>query len=724
MFVVTFYSFKGGVGRTTLATNIAVRLAEREQRVLLVDFDLEAPGLTYLSELQPPEGSDRPRGVAGYLVDSWEAHASADYRQYLYDLNGFSGRLAIMPAGAINSDRFAQDLDALHREEILNLSNPGPKAAAALTLLADLREQWTADFDYVLIDSRTGFSDIGGICTRVLPDLVVAVLSLNSQGVEGTAQVLGQIGTESLLGHPVKKLTAVSMVPIELELQSNAGLVAVSSALEVQQKEVHILPFYLPLLVKVQPFFDRGSPDGESASTNYSLLSPLSLAYHRVLEGISNENQSDVEFRLNRARHAATVGRDVESLRSLLQFLVDRADAIPPMRVSRVIREAATLLLTLDSRSRGGTTTSELAVRALRKAVVLHADAKTEALVTEHSYALRALADALSAPTHDSSLGTPRLLESLELYRQIGDVSAEARVLAELGWATYQGGDMAEAEQWYVEALELFQGLGDGTNQIQCLRQIGDIALRRGLLDMAYDWYKQALDVSKNFGDNYGQRATLVILGRTALDLRKFAESEYWYSELLNLAVRMANGREQISALRSLAFLAEEQDKLDEAVQWYRQALMVAERQDNENDQRIILEILGSLYEGIRQFEQAERCYEDALQITQRGENLRDQLISINRLGELAIKQGRLDVAEEWFYEALSINRHINDEHASGEILQKFARVAVARDNLHKAYDILGEAQAIFQRTNDRKRLAAVKRSRARLHSRIPIQRE
>ena len=41
----TFYSFKGGVGRSMALANVADILARRGLRVLVIDFDLEAPGL-------------------------------------------------------------------------------------------------------------------------------------------------------------------------------------------------------------------------------------------------------------------------------------------------------------------------------------------------------------------------------------------------------------------------------------------------------------------------------------------------------------------------------------------------------------------------------------------------------------------------------------------------------------------------------------------------------
>src|SRR3954451_18123281 len=45
--IVTFYSWKGGVGRTMALANAAVQLARHGKHVLMVDWDLEAPGLSH-----------------------------------------------------------------------------------------------------------------------------------------------------------------------------------------------------------------------------------------------------------------------------------------------------------------------------------------------------------------------------------------------------------------------------------------------------------------------------------------------------------------------------------------------------------------------------------------------------------------------------------------------------------------------------------------------------
>ena len=54
--IVTFYSYKGGVGRSFVLANVAVLLARWGCRVLCIDFDLEAPGLHFYFSTKPEAG--------------------------------------------------------------------------------------------------------------------------------------------------------------------------------------------------------------------------------------------------------------------------------------------------------------------------------------------------------------------------------------------------------------------------------------------------------------------------------------------------------------------------------------------------------------------------------------------------------------------------------------------------------------------------------------------
>ncbi|MCK4500705.1 AAA family ATPase [Candidatus Babeliales bacterium] len=69
--IITFYSFRGGVGRSMAMLNTGCLLAQSGRRVLLVDFDLEAPDLTRLIDrqdmLKPKAKPSNPKGVVDIL---------------------------------------------------------------------------------------------------------------------------------------------------------------------------------------------------------------------------------------------------------------------------------------------------------------------------------------------------------------------------------------------------------------------------------------------------------------------------------------------------------------------------------------------------------------------------------------------------------------------------------------------------------------------------------
>jgi MinD-like ATPase involved in chromosome partitioning or flagellar assembly len=139
--VVTFYSYKGGVGRSFILANIAVLLARWGYRVLCVDWDLEAPGLhEYFRPMTPAP----PAGGVVDLVSDFLAGKSrpADYATRLSS----AGELDFLAAGREGADYVhqVQEIDW----QVLYEMGFGE-------YLERCREQWISDYDYVLLDSRT-----------------------------------------------------------------------------------------------------------------------------------------------------------------------------------------------------------------------------------------------------------------------------------------------------------------------------------------------------------------------------------------------------------------------------------------------------------------------------------------------------------------------------------------------------------------------------------------
>src|SRR5215467_4520903 len=68
--VITFYSYKGGTGRTMALANVAWILAANGKRVLAVDWDLESPGLLrFFSPFMDPSALTSTPGVIDMIQE-------------------------------------------------------------------------------------------------------------------------------------------------------------------------------------------------------------------------------------------------------------------------------------------------------------------------------------------------------------------------------------------------------------------------------------------------------------------------------------------------------------------------------------------------------------------------------------------------------------------------------------------------------------------------------
>lgn len=218
--IVTFYSFKGGTGRTMALANVAWILAANGKRVLVADWDLESPGLhKFFQPFMSPVVSDQP-GIVDFI------------RQYEWKAKELAQRVeAAGPSEGAEAGTLQDAIDELARDLVgqvgqytvsvnwpfqgngaIDFLAPGKQgngvyvnALSALdwnTLYDELggagffdalRAQLKSSYHYVLIDSRTGLSDIADICTLHLPDIVVDCFTLSAQGMEGSARIAGQI---------------------------------------------------------------------------------------------------------------------------------------------------------------------------------------------------------------------------------------------------------------------------------------------------------------------------------------------------------------------------------------------------------------------------------------------------------------------------------------------------------------------------------------------------
>jgi len=202
--IITFYSYKGGVGRSFIMANVASLLAIMGFKVLCVDWDLEAPGLNHYFN---KSGNKENQGGLVDLLYSFKNNEELPWKSFLshIKLPKSKGKLSFLSAGNTFNGKYIDKLNSLDWDEMYEENNLG-------SYLEKVRTEWKSAYDYVLIDSRTGISDIGGICTIQMPDVLALIYTANDQNIEGILDIATRV--KAAQNHFIFERSSIITVPI------------------------------------------------------------------------------------------------------------------------------------------------------------------------------------------------------------------------------------------------------------------------------------------------------------------------------------------------------------------------------------------------------------------------------------------------------------------------------------------------------------------------------
>lgn len=164
-----------------------------------MDWDLEAPGLHRFFSGYLPSKRSAEKGLIQLLRDassspgaSWVGHLE------VVTLGDEGSTISLLLSG----DQAVDYSDLVQRfswNQFFEVHQGGP-------ILERRREEWKSEFDYILVDSRTGIADIGGVCTALLPDILALVFTANEQSFEGALEVAKGVSTKRPAGMPLMQL--------------------------------------------------------------------------------------------------------------------------------------------------------------------------------------------------------------------------------------------------------------------------------------------------------------------------------------------------------------------------------------------------------------------------------------------------------------------------------------------------------------------------------------
>jgi MinD-like ATPase involved in chromosome partitioning or flagellar assembly len=259
--------------------NVAYVLALQGWRVLLVDFDLEAPGMThFFARDVRRRPSQVHKDSIDLLFDARRTLEEADRQQktpeYPCSLAEYAvplslpggwqdkhryGRIDLIPAtleprrSAKSSEEppsdYLERLGALDLASLFEPGGPGHRfgdhvrkyfVSARFEAPGDVQ----ATYDIVLIDSRTGLNEIAGFSIGTVADALVILCGLNQQNVEGVRYFMRKTGLFKKKAKPF--LVAIGPVPPWSQPEVEKRLQALRKALRLDTKNPELvqIPYY------------------------------------------------------------------------------------------------------------------------------------------------------------------------------------------------------------------------------------------------------------------------------------------------------------------------------------------------------------------------------------------------------------------------------------------------------------------------------------------------
>nr|WP_314983428.1 P-loop NTPase [uncultured Pantoea sp.] len=174
---VVFFSIKGGVGRSTSLAATAWHLAQKGLKVLVLDLDLESPGLS--SALLPKERQPK-YGITDWLVEDLVDSGDAIIESMVATSPlSHDGEIYVVPAHGISAGEYVSKLGRVWMPKI-NQDGKKEKWSNRLNRLINELEQKIAP-DIILIDSRSGIDEVASCCVTDMGANLVLLYALDGQ---------------------------------------------------------------------------------------------------------------------------------------------------------------------------------------------------------------------------------------------------------------------------------------------------------------------------------------------------------------------------------------------------------------------------------------------------------------------------------------------------------------------------------------------------------------
>ena len=219
---IVFFSIKGGVGRSTALAATAWSLAQEGKRVLVLDLDLESPGLS--SALLPPERQPM-YGITDWLIEDLVDNGDVVFESMVASSNlSHDGEIHVVPAHGADHGEYIAKLGRVWMPKLQTNGTREVWSSRLERLLQNLEERIKPDV--VLIDSRSGIDEIASACITELGANLILLFALEGQQTWNGYRMLFEQWLQAGVAREIRERLQVvgAIVPENDRVEYLAGL--------------------------------------------------------------------------------------------------------------------------------------------------------------------------------------------------------------------------------------------------------------------------------------------------------------------------------------------------------------------------------------------------------------------------------------------------------------------------------------------------------------------
>ncbi|MBE9090860.1 tetratricopeptide repeat protein [Microcystis aeruginosa LEGE 11464] len=308
------------------------------------------------------------------------------------------------------------------------------------------------------------------------------------------------------------------------------------------------------------------------------------------------------------------------------------------------------------------------------------------AVIAQNTDARKAEADQLlqlcrqNLDNNQVKLAIQSCQQAVIAYRQIKDLSGEAKSTVNLGNAYVNDGQYRQAISVLENAVKIAQESKERRLEALAFLNLGGAYYELGEFKESIEFFQQTLTIAKEIKD---------------ADLEKSAEK---------LLVLMEAEKQRKEADRLLQQGAQQYkiSQFREALQSWEKALQIYQEIKNRQGEAASLDNLGSAYLSLGQYQKAIESHQKSLVINREIVNRQGEANSLNNLGNAYSSLGQYQKAIDYHQQSLAITRELDDRSGEAKVLNNLGNAYQSRGEYQKAINYHQQSLDITRELDDR----------------------